>query len=143
MVIINHPEEGTMTAQATTRTRKPRTPKDAPQRPTVTDQEYLELLAIRLGAMKGFAKGTVDATTKNLARAAVRKARIVRKDEAEVISAWNEWEAAEPARKEAEKAAKPRRTRTKKPVTEASEPVTEPSTDPVLDEAEAQLEHVA
>lgn len=109
--------------------------KNGPVRPTVTDAEYQELLATRLVAMHGYADGTVDTATKNAARAAVRKARTVRKAEeaSGVLPAWRDHEAA----LEAAKAAKPRRPRAKK-VTEPEAPVV---TDPeVKDETEPVTE---
>ncbi len=98
---------------AITRTRS--TKPQAPQTPTITDEQYQELLAIRLAAMKGFDAGTVDAETKNKARAAVRKARTVRKAEAAVITTWNAFQAEQEAAKakaaEEKKAARKPRTR--------------------------------
>lgn len=113
---------------STTTTRKPRTPKDAPQRPTVTDEQYKELLAIRLMAMHGFESGDVDAATKNLARKGVRDARKVRsaQEKSGVLPAWRSYQEAQAALK----VAKPRKPRaTKKsatPVVTTPEPVTEP-----------------
>lgn len=73
---------------------------------TVTDEQYQELLAIRLTAMKGFEAGTVDETTMKAARAAVRKARKVRKAESEQLEALREQEAKKAAaRSEAAKKA--------------------------------------
>jgi len=117
-----------------------RTPKNAPQRPTVTDDEYQDLLAIRLGAMHGFEANppTVTAEAKNQARAAVRNARKVRKAEAQVIADWNEYQAKLAAEAEAKKAARPKRAR--KPAAAKVEPeqapeVTPEVTEPVLETA--------
>lgn len=74
------------------------------QRPTITDAEYKELLAVRLAAMKGFANGEVDAATKNAARAAVRQARKVRKAEGAILEQARE--AAESAKQKRSAAAK-------------------------------------
>jgi hypothetical protein len=48
---------------------------------SITPAQYQEMLDIRRAAMQGFADGTVDAATKNTARAAVRNARKVLKAE--------------------------------------------------------------
>jgi len=107
-------------------TRKPRTPKDAPLRPQITDSEYQDLLAIRLGAMHGFEKGTVTAEQKNRARADVRNARKIRKnpEQAARNTAWNEYQAKLAAEKEAAAAARPKRVR--KPATPTLTEVTAP-----------------
>lgn len=57
------------------------------QTPTVSDEQYQEMLAIRLAAMKGFEAGTVDEDTMKAARAVVRKARKIRKAEAAILEA--------------------------------------------------------
>lgn len=87
--------------------------------PTVTDEQYKELLATRLAAMHGFAEGTVDAETKNAARAAVRNARKVRKNEAELLEAHRQAELDKAAARSeaAKKAAATRKAR--KPATSA------------------------
>lgn len=92
------------------RTRKP---TNAPERPLVTDDEYLDLLAIRLAAMKGFEAGTVSSEDKNYARAGVRNARKTRKVPTQVAlnEAWNAYQTKLAADKEAAKAARPKRTR--------------------------------
>jgi len=69
----------TQTQSETTkpRSRKPKAPTGAPQRPTVTRREYFGekgLLATRLAAMKAYADGEIDLATRNVARQAVRKA---------------------------------------------------------------------
>lgn len=121
------------------RVRKPRQPQGAPQRPTITDAEYAELLSIRLAAMHGFEKGSVDQATKNAARAAVRRARVTRKAEEDVLAAWNEWEERQAAEAEAAKASKPKRTRTSK--AKQSEP-TEDAPKPAEDERLGTLTEV-
>lgn len=128
-----------MTAQATPRTRKPRNQKDAPPQPRVTDAQYTELLAIRLAAMHGFDDGTVDAATKNQARAAVRQARKVRKEDAEVNATWNAYQEKLAAEKEAAKSARPKRSRAKKATVPATEPTaeaTQTDADPVPNPAD-------
>lgn len=92
--------------------------------PTVTDAQYKELLAIRLTAMHGFESGEVDQQTMLAARAAVRKARKVRKAEEAngVLSTFREHEEKLAAEAEAKKQARrtARKPRTKK--------VTQPAT---------------
>src|SRR5882724_1308260 len=114
--------EGTMTAS--TSTRKPRTPKGAPQTPTVTDDKYKELLAIRLLAMHGFEDGSVDAATKNAARKAIRDARKVRalEEKSGVLPAWRAYQEAQAAAK----VAKPRKPRAKKVTAEVATPEVTP-----------------
>lgn len=84
--------------------------------PTVTDEQYKELLSIRLAAMHGFADGTVDEATKNQARTAVRKARKVRHLEEEngVLPDYREYQAKQVAEAEAKKATRTRKPRVKK-----------------------------
>lgn len=100
--------------------------------PTVTDEQYQELLSIRLAAMHGFADGTVDEATMKTARAAIRKARKVRRTEEGngVLPAYREHLAKQAAEKEAAAKARTRKPRVKKeqPVTQPAEPV-EPSTE--------------
>lgn len=113
-----------------TSTRKPRSPKGAPQTPKVTDEAYKELLEIRLLAMHGFEDGTVDAATKNAARKAIRDARKMRSAEEKsgVLPAWRAYQ----EKLAAEKAAKPKRSR-KAPaakVTPEPEVVTENDPEP-------------
>lgn len=111
-----------MSAAPRTRTTKPATPT----KPLVTDAEYKELLAIRLEAMHGFEDGTVDAETKNRARAAVRNARKVRKDPDQLAlnDAWNAFQQAQAEAKQAaaearKSARKPRAKKSAEPETEA------------------------
>jgi hypothetical protein len=81
---------------------------------TVTDEQYLELLATRLAAMKGFKAGTVTAEEKNIARAAVRMARKVRKTESLQLQALRDQAAAaEIARAEKAEARKAARSAAK------------------------------
>lgn len=122
------------------RTRKTQTPEI--QNPTVTDEQYKELLAIRLTAMHGFDKGEVDEATMKLARAAVRKARKVRKAEeaSGVLPAYRQHLLdLETARSEAAKKAaatrKSRRTQPKADTTPEVTPV-ENETEPVTENAE-------
>ena len=68
---------------ASTRTTK------TPQRPTITDSEYQELLATRLATGKAFENGEVTHEVYLETRRQVRNARKTRKAEAEVISTWN------------------------------------------------------
>jgi hypothetical protein len=112
------------------RSRKTATPEITV--PTVTDDQYKELLAIRLTAMHGFAEGTVDEATMKLARAAIRKARKVRKAEAEILEAYREHLAKKAAEAEAAKATRTRKPRTRKPAeprVETPEPVVENETE--------------
>lgn len=76
---------------------KTQTPK-----PTISDEQYKEMLAIRLAAMKGFEKGTVDRDTMLAARAVVRRARKVRNAEVELLESTRK---AEEAKAEARSAA--------------------------------------
>lgn len=121
MTTTQHPEKGS----TMTRTRK----TTEVTIPTVTDEQYLDLLAIRLGAMKGFAATpqTVDEETKNKARAAVRNARKVRKNEAAILVAYRQHlDAQAQARSDAaKKAASTRRSRkSTKPTAEVTTPAT-------------------
>jgi len=121
----------------------PRTRKspNTPQRPTVTDSEYADLLAIRLGAMHGFEANppTVSTEAKNQARAAVRNARKVRRAEetSGVLPAWRDHEAKLAKEAEAKKAARPKRTRKPAAAKAESEPTAEVTptvdTEPVLE----------
>lgn len=123
-------------------TRKPRTPKNAPQRPTITDEDYQVLLATRLETGHQFEAGTLDKDTKNLARAAVRKARLVRKAEevSGVLPAWRAFQQAEAEAKEAAKAARPKRSR-KAPAAK-TEPTPQPEVTPqVEDEAGTEVQN--
>jgi hypothetical protein len=88
-----------------------RNQKTQVQQPTVSDEQYKELLDIRLIAMKGFEAGTVDEQTMKAARAAVRKARKVRKAEAAILEAARQSEAqkAEARKAAAQKAAATRK----------------------------------
>lgn len=99
------------------RTRKTATPEIIV--PTVTDEQYKELLAIRLTAMHGFEAGEVDEATMKLARSAVRKARKVRKAEeaSGVLPNYRDHlvKQAEERSKAAQKAAATRRSRKAQP----------------------------
>lgn len=70
-----------------------------------TGTQYTQALATRTVAMKGFAEGTVDAATKNAARAEVRRMR-------KAINATElsvpEWRQAEAEREAAQKASRKR-----------------------------------
>lgn len=82
-----------------------------------TGTQYSEMLAIRLTAMHGFAGGTVDAETKNKARAAVRNARKAIQNAGLTVDEWREAEQAREAaltQPEAPKDATPRKPRAKK-----------------------------
>jgi len=73
-----------------------------PTRPTVTDDQYKDLLATRLVAMKAFEEDPGNAevvTAKNLARKAVRDARKVRKAESQVLITWNAFQEAKKAKR--------------------------------------------
>lgn len=84
---------------------------------TVTDEQYQEFLAIRLAAMKGFEAGTVDEVTMKAARAAVRRARKVRRAESAQLEALREQEAqkAEARSQAAKKAAATRASKRQQP----------------------------
>jgi hypothetical protein len=117
------------TAKGTTMTA--RKPKGAPEKPLVTDEEYLDLLAIRLGAMHGFEADPVRVTAeqKNRARADVRNARKTRKVPAQIAlnAAWNAYQEQLAKESEAKKSARPKRTRTpKEKVTEVPAPEVTP-----------------
>lgn len=71
------------------------------QQPTVSDSQYKEMLAIRLAAMKGYEAGTVDEDTMKAARAMVRKARKVRRNEAAILEAARQAEEDAKARRSA------------------------------------------
>lgn len=109
--------------------------------PTITDEQYKELLAIRLTAMHGFADGTVDEQTMKAARAAIRKARKIRRNEegSGVLPAYREHLQKLADEKEAAAKARTRKPRVKKeqPVTQPAEPV-EPSTE-VENDAPAEI----
>lgn len=111
--------------------------------PTVTDEQYKELLAIRLTAMHGFADGTVDEATMKLARSAIRKARKVRKSESEILEAYRQHliAQAEARSAAAKKAASTRKSR-KQPTTPVTEPVNENETE-VVPETESPAEVAA
>lgn len=96
--------------------------------PTVTDEQYQELLSIRLAAMHGFADGTVDEPTMKAARAAVRKARKIRRTEEGngVLPTYREHLQKLAAEKEAAAKARTRKPRAKKQTVTQSAPDTEP-----------------
>ncbi|HEV2175215.1 MAG TPA: hypothetical protein VGR71_16700 [Nitrospira sp.] len=87
---------------------------------TVTDAQYAELLATRLTAMHGFAEGSVDQTTYLAARAAVRRARKVRRVERDLLESLR---AAEVAKAEARKQSAQKAAATRKANKEQDEPV--------------------
>lgn len=105
-----------------TKTAKPATStKTAPTKPTITDEQYRVLLATRLSTGKALEVAQADASTseKDLAalkkanldaRSAVRKARIVRRNEAGLLEAAKQDAAAkkEARSKAARKAAETR-----------------------------------
>lgn len=121
------------------RSRKTQTPDVTV--PTVTDEQYKELLAIRLTAMHGFEAGEVDEATMKLARAAVRKARKVRKAEEAngVLPAYRDHlvKQAEAKSEAAKKAAATRRSRKAQPKTDPQPPA---DVNPVENETEPSTE---
>lgn len=64
-------------------------PKPAVQ-VTVSDEEYSELLRVRLAAKHGFENDTVTEDEYNEARAAVRRARKVRRQEGAVVENYRQ-----------------------------------------------------
>lgn len=101
-------------------------PRKTPERPLITDEEYLDLLAIRLGAMHGFEADppTVTAEAKNLARKNVRDARKTRKVPVQIAlnTAWNAHQEQLAKDAEAKKAARPKRSRKPKQLEEVPAP---------------------
>lgn len=90
-------------------TSTPRT--KTPTRPQVTDEDYLNLLATRLVAMKSFEADPENAevvTAKNLARKAVRDARKVRNTPAhkDLVTAWVAHQEAQKAKRAAQRGAR-------------------------------------
>ena len=57
---------------------------------TVSDEEYSELLNVRLAAKHGFDEGTVTLEEYNMARTAVRRARKVRRVEGAVVENYRQ-----------------------------------------------------
>lgn len=82
-----------------------------------TGSEYAEMLNIRKAAMAGFAGNTVDAATKNAARAAVRNARKAIQAAGFDVKSWREAEELREAELAAaqQPKARTRRPRTPKP----------------------------
>jgi hypothetical protein len=65
-------------------------PKVPPAGASVSDEEYSELLEIRLAAKHGFDEGTVTLEEYNMARTAVRRARKVRRSEGAVVENYRQ-----------------------------------------------------
>lgn len=57
---------------------------------TISDEEYSELLQTRLNAKHGFEAGTVTEDEYNETRAAVRRARRIRKSEGAVVENYRQ-----------------------------------------------------
>lgn len=57
---------------------------------TISDEEYSEMLRVRLAAKHGFEAGTVSEEEYNQARAVVRNARKVRKAEGAVVENYRQ-----------------------------------------------------
>lgn len=57
---------------------------------TISDEEYSELLTVRLAAKHGFEAGTVTEEEYNAARKAVRDARKVRRNEGAVVENYRQ-----------------------------------------------------
>lgn len=66
------------------------TPKPQYVAVTVSDEEYSELLRIRLAAKHGFENDTVTEDEYNEARAAVRRARKIRRQEGAVVENYRQ-----------------------------------------------------
>ena len=66
------------------------TPKPQAVTVTVSDEEYSELLRIRLAAKHGFEAGTVTEDEYNEARSAVRRARKIRRSEGAVVENYRQ-----------------------------------------------------
>lgn len=65
-------------------------PKPTQVEVTVSDEEYSELLEIRLAAKHGFDEGTVTLEEYNQARTAVRRARKIRRTEGAVVANYKQ-----------------------------------------------------
>lgn len=126
------------------RSRKTQTPEITV--PTVTDEQYKELLAIRLTAMHGFEAGKVDEATMKLARAAVRRARKVRKAEeaSGVLPAYRDHlvKQAEAKSEAAKKAAATRKSRRTTKVEPKAETEPAPEVTPAENETPNETEPV-
>lgn len=57
---------------------------------TISDEEYSEMLRVRLAAKHGFEAGTVSEEEYNQARAIVRRARKIRKNEGAVVENYRQ-----------------------------------------------------
>jgi hypothetical protein len=94
-----------------------------------TGSEYQEYLNVRNSAMKGFAEGTVDAPTKNAARALVRNARKAIQAAGLTVPEWRELEQVREAEL-AESRKRARKPRNAKPADESVPEVTEDQAEP-------------